>query len=214
MGTFHKRKVPLLKKLTSLFLTLVFVLALSVAPISAQSTLLGQLFGDGSTVTFTVPAAVPASNVLQVEVDGNSKPYIWASSTTVTLASAPASKAIINFKAVPSAVAAQKAFFSELEVGGYRAQGALVKAILTTTATVDFASAATLVDSADSSNITVTGAAVNDICVVGLPAAPTAGFDFKCFVSAADTVKIRAHNGTTGTVDPDSATYRVYVIKF
>jgi hypothetical protein len=88
-----------------------------------------------------------------------------------------------------------------------------VRKVLSATATLDFASTLTLVDSADLT-VTVTGAAVGDAVFIGLPAAPTAGFTFMGFVSAADTVTVRAHNCTAGTVDPASATYRVTVVKF
>lgn len=59
--------------------------------------------------------------------------------------------------------------------------------------------------------ITVTGAAVNDEVVLGLPAAPTAGITFNAFVSAANTVTIRATNVTAAPVDPAAATYSVIV---
>lgn len=79
------------------------------------------------------------------------------------------------------------------------------------TATLDIASitSVTCLDTALGSN--VTGAAVGDVCVLGLPAAPTANVAFSCFVSAADTVKIRACNPTGSAVDPASASYSVRV---
>lgn len=63
----------------------------------------------------------------------------------------------------------------------------------------------------DSSGITVTGAAVNDLCTVGAPASmPCTHCWVTCYVSAADTVKVRlcAH-GASG--NPASATYAVRV---
>jgi len=59
----------------------------------------------------------------------------------------------------------------------------------------------------------VTGAAVGDRVSLGLPAAPTAGIVFQAFVSAADTVTVRATNITANPVDPASATYKVKVSK-
>ena len=60
--------------------------------------------------------------------------------------------------------------------------------------------------------ITVTGAAVGDEVVMALPAAPAAGIVFNAFVSAANTVTIRASNITASPVDPAAATYGVIVI--
>jgi hypothetical protein len=58
----------------------------------------------------------------------------------------------------------------------------------------------------------VTGAAVGDVCILGLPAAPTANLAFSCFVSATDTVSIRACNPTAGGINPASASYSARVI--
>jgi hypothetical protein len=60
--------------------------------------------------------------------------------------------------------------------------------------------------------ITVTGAAVGDEVVMALPAAPAAGLIFNAFVSATNTVTIRASNITAAPVDPAAATFGVIVI--
>jgi hypothetical protein len=60
--------------------------------------------------------------------------------------------------------------------------------------------------------ITITGAAVGDEVVMALPAAPTAGLIFNAFVSAADTVTIRASNITAAPIDPAAATFGAIVI--
>lgn len=62
--------------------------------------------------------------------------------------------------------------------------------------------------------ITVTGAQVGDSVVLGLPSSPTAGIVFNAFVSAADTVTVRAHNYTGSPIDPASASYAVTVLGF
>lgn len=87
----------------------------------------------------------------------------------------------------------------------------VAKARLTATATLDFGS----INAAASADLTITvaGAAVNDSVSLGLPAAPTAGIMFRGFVSAANTVTVRATNITGSPVDPASATYRATVIK-
>ena len=82
---------------------------------------------------------------------------------------------------------------------------------LSATAALDFASIAAAA-SADLT-IAVPGAAVNDAVSLGLPAAPTAGLVFQAFVSAADTVTVRATNIAAAPVDAASATYRATVNK-
>lgn len=89
---------------------------------------------------------------------------------------------------------------------GFRQQVALQGS-----AALDFASIATL--SYEDLTITVTGAAVGDRVALGLPAAPQAGLVFNAFVSAANTVTVRAMNYTAGALDAASATYTVTVIK-
>ncbi len=88
--------------------------------------------------------------------------------------------------------------------------GSTMTELTAATAALNFGSIATTA-SADLT-ITVTGAAVGDFVVMALPAAPTAGIVFNAFVSAADTVTVRASNITASSVDPASATYGVVVI--
>lgn len=89
--------------------------------------------------------------------------------------------------------------------------GAKLTSILTASAALDFASIAAAA-SADLT-ITVTGAVANDEVALGLPVAPAAGLVFNAFVSAANTVTIRATNITALAVDAASATYSVSVFK-
>jgi hypothetical protein len=77
------------------------------------------------------------------------------------------------------------------------------------TATLDFPSIAAGA-SADLT-MTVTGAVVGYSVSHGLPAAPAAGIVWSSFVSAANTVTIRATNITLVAVNPASATYRATV---
>ena len=88
--------------------------------------------------------------------------------------------------------------------------GAAITKVLTATATLNFPSisAASQADL----TITVTGAAVGDEVIMSLPAAPAAGIVFNAFVSATNTVTIRATNVTASPVDPASASYGVIVI--
>lgn len=82
---------------------------------------------------------------------------------------------------------------------------------LTATASLDFPSIAA-VSQADLT-IAVAGAAVGDGVFLGLPVAPLAGLVFNAFVSAANTVTVRASNITAGAVDESAMTFRVIVIK-
>jgi len=88
--------------------------------------------------------------------------------------------------------------------------GATLNKILAASASLDFPSIDAV--SQASLTVTVTGAAINDEVVLGLPAAPTAGIVFNAFVSAANTVTIRASNITAGAINPPAATYSVAVL--
>ena len=63
--------------------------------------------------------------------------------------------------------------------------------------------------------VSATGAAFNDFCLVQRSgsAEPAQGIDFRAFVSAADTVTVRAYNITTGAIDPTAFTALVLVIR-
>jgi hypothetical protein len=97
-------------------------------------------------------------------------------------------------------------------LNGFRAgTGSTITRVLVGSASLNFAEIAAAA-SADLT-ITVTGAAVNDAVDLGLPAAPAAGLIFQAFVSAANTVTIRATNITASPVDAAAATYAVDVIQ-
>jgi hypothetical protein len=59
--------------------------------------------------------------------------------------------------------------------------------------------------------INILGALPGAKVVLGLPAAPEAGFVFSAFVSAGGVVTVRACNITSGTVDPAAADYNLLV---
>ena len=92
---------------------------------------------------------------------------------------------------------------------GTETVGAALTKILTATASLNFPS----INAASQADltITVTGAAVGDEVAMALPAAPAAGIVFNAFVSAANTVTIRATNVTAAPVDPAAANYSVLV---
>ena len=64
-----------------------------------------------------------------------------------------------------------------------------------------------------SSGITVTGAEVGDVVLVGPPATAPSGLVYCGYVSAPDTVKIHIGNVTAGAITPDAGTYQVRVMK-
>jgi len=88
----------------------------------------------------------------------------------------------------------------------------VVTAVLTATSTIDFTSLSANT-TADSSGITVTGAAVGDVVMVAPPATIASGLVVTGYVSAADTVKVRVANVTASPIDPASGSFRVTVLK-
>jgi hypothetical protein len=89
--------------------------------------------------------------------------------------------------------------------------GSTVTSVIKASSSLNFGS----INAAASATLTITatGAAVGDAVALGLPAAPAAGIVFNAYVSAANTVTIRASNITAAPVDPDAATYTVVVVK-
>jgi hypothetical protein len=81
---------------------------------------------------------------------------------------------------------------------------------LTGSGTLDFPS--TGAHSSSDLTITVTGAAVGDIVMLGTPVQDIDG-TFTAFVSAANTVTVRFNHYGSGNTNPASGTFKVYVIK-
>lgn len=83
----------------------------------------------------------------------------------------------------------------------------------TASAALNFASTA---DGATSDlTMTVTGATVGDMVLLGIPngAQPAGGVWYQAWVSAADTVSIRLYNESGAAVDPASDTFSVMVVR-
>jgi len=88
--------------------------------------------------------------------------------------------------------------------------GATVTGILSATASLNFDLTALTVED---KTMTVTGAAVGDIVTLGVPnGSVTTSVQYTAWVSAADTVTVRARTSATGE-DPASGTFRATVIK-
>lgn len=83
--------------------------------------------------------------------------------------------------------------------------------VVTASGNLDFPS----INAANQADLTMTvnGAAVGDGVFLGLPAAPSAGLVFNAFVSALNTVTIRASNISGGSVNQGSMAFRVIVFK-
>ena len=91
-------------------------------------------------------------------------------------------------------------------------EGNTVSTRLTNTATLDFGSVSA--QSFADLTITVTGAATGDAVALGTPTeAVTAGIAYTAWVSATNTVTVRAHNYTAGPLDPASGVFRATIIR-
>lgn len=84
-------------------------------------------------------------------------------------------------------------------------------AIVTGTASLNFGSISA--GATEELTITVTGAVAGDAVALGCPVAIEAGLILMAYVSAADTVTVRAHNTTGSPIDPAAATFRATVFK-
>lgn len=96
----------------------------------------------------------------------------------------------------------------KIAIGG----GTPISKILSATATLDFPSIST--NTSSDLTITVTGATTGSSVELGLTSSPTAGIVFMGFVSAADTVTVRAFNVTGSSINPASQSFRATVLVF
>jgi hypothetical protein len=83
---------------------------------------------------------------------------------------------------------------------------------LTTTASIAFGTLAG--HSTSAGNVTVTGAAVGDLVMVGLPAVVSAGVIVQGVVFAANTVCMTAINGSNASKTVGTADYRITVLDY
>lgn len=79
-----------------------------------------------------------------------------------------------------------------------------------TEATLDFPSIGA--NSTADLTITVEKANINDGVILGPPDTLPSSVSVTGFISATNQVTVRAHNSSGGSVDPPSATYKVWVI--
>ena len=83
---------------------------------------------------------------------------------------------------------------------------------LTTTASINFGLVGS--NSTVSSAVTVTGCAINDIVLLGLPSAVCQGLSFYGHVTTGSVVEVDAVNATNGNITQSSQTYRITVIGY
>lgn len=96
--------------------------------------------------------------------------------------------------------------------GPLRVNGVTVATRLTNTAALDFGSIAA--QSHVDLTVTATGAVAGDCVSLGVPTASvTAGVVYSAWVSAADTVTVRANNYTAGALDPASGSFKVAILR-
>lgn len=83
---------------------------------------------------------------------------------------------------------------------------------LTTTASIYFGQVNS--NDTNSVSVTVTGCAINDIVLIGLPSAIDNGLAFSGHVTTANGLEIDCINATNGNITPATATYRITVIGY
>jgi hypothetical protein len=146
--------------------------------------------GSSPQATFTVPAPVlAAGGVIKVYQNGLPVPFSWTGAAQITLKTAAPARAIIDFDNVTGASAA-----------------------ISAEAALDFPSIAAQ-SAAELTVSNVVGAALGDVVTLGLPANAPIGLVYSAYVSAVNTVKVRASNITAAAVDAASGTFRVAVQK-
>lgn len=154
-----------------------------------------QLFQLPSLISpqsvFTIPAGMPRPGyMLRVRVAGIDAPWAWSAGNQVTLrAAAPAGKMVEYLEHVPD-VSSEIRWAGSLDFPAVSGGGL-----------------------SQSLTVTVPGAEVGDIVQLGLDSAPPAGLHFQAWVSAADTVTVRATNVQSGAIDPAAQTFRIKVCK-
>lgn len=101
---------------------------------------------------------------------------------------------------------------ARVSAGRISVEGNMVGHVLFNTATLNFPSISA--QSFQDLTITVTGATTGDSVSLGVPtAAVTAGIVYSAWVSVANTVTVRAHNYTSGALDPASGTFKATIVR-
>jgi len=84
---------------------------------------------------------------------------------------------------------------------------------ITTTVTLNFGN--TLTNTSSDITVTVTGAALNDVVIIGVPNGSVNNNScYTAWVSTANSVKVRFNNYSSATINPASGTFRITVLKY
>jgi hypothetical protein len=83
---------------------------------------------------------------------------------------------------------------------------------LSTTASITFGTVAN--NSTATAQVTITGANINDLTLMGIPSAVCAGLSFYAHVVSANTIEIDCVNATNGSIVQSNQTFRVTVIGY
>lgn len=90
--------------------------------------------------------------------------------------------------------------------------GTVVQSLIGVTNTASLTFGTIAANGVAEQTMTVTGATTGSAVCLGAPAAIESGLTWSAFVSATNTITVRAHNNTGGNVTPAVATWRATVI--
>ena len=179
-------------------LIIIITAALAVAVVIAQQTLPSR---DGASRIYN------GSGYVEISTTTGGAATITPSGTTLAI---PAATTITGDVAVTGAISATTTLTGTtgLSVGG----GDTVLKILTGAATLNFGSVST--NSAADLTITVTGAGTNSVVILGLPPGAHTNIVYTGFVSATNTVTVRAQNISLEDTDPAAGSFRATVLQY
>jgi hypothetical protein len=166
----------------------------------ATQTWTNSAMGSSFTIGLTPDGSTSRADVFSITNSGSTGVVSVLATTTST------STATGAFKVAGGAGIAGATYTATLNVGS----GTTIDGVWSNSASLDFLSVSGTGGTQDLT-ITVTGASTGDTVAIGLPTAPNAGLVFNAWVSAANTVTVRATNATAVGIDPSPATFRVTV---
>jgi hypothetical protein len=164
---------------------------------------------DGSGNASVSAVAEVSGSLVAMERTGNGSTTVWTLPVTLTGGSR---SLIVSVDGVVQPISSYTVSGDQLTFSEAPPSGAVVDVRVIGQAVSDDDVFLTAAAASADLTITVTGAVVGASVHLGLPASPAAGIIFQGFVSATNTVTIRATNISAGAVDPASASYRATVL--
>lgn len=162
--------------------------------------------GTVSVGTSVVATAVNASSGT---FGGSVVASLFNGSVVLASSSVSVSGAVISPTVTASVVSASIAAVSaSLTIGG----GTPIKKVLEGSASLTWTSI--VPGASQDQSLTITGAAVGNGVILGMPASVTAGIAYDGRVAASNIVAVRATNATSGTVTPGAGTFSAIVMGF